>query len=230
MTIGANVPCAHGSIPFPAWNKEAYPPWLVKKRWMCGWVSAGEKFWVRRKEEKEGGEGKEFSNTALLTSLYVRGEKTFLNMVQKTVFSYPHWPLFIRTTFLKANFTTEGKGDFRASVARENKSKKEEGVCGHKGSTLLPPPSVGAGVLFKRRKRMEGQESRQLPRERERAHCRLEHTPIVAPSHSVSLKRAQDATLPKWRPTQRREGGEGKGGPLPEPCTSLFLPFPSAIT
>lgn len=129
MTIGANVPCAHGSIPFPAWNKEAYPPWLVKKRWMCGWVSAGEKFWVRRKEEKEGGEGKEFSNTALLTSLYVRGEKTFLNMVQKTVFSYPHWPSSIRPTFLKANFTTEGKGDFRASVAREKKSKKKKKGC-----------------------------------------------------------------------------------------------------
>ncbi len=140
-------------------------------------------------------------------SLYVRGEKTILNMVQKTVFSYPHWPLFIRTTFLKANFTTEGKGDFRASVAREKKSKKEEGVCGHKGSTLLPPPSVGAGVLFRRRKRMEGQDSRQLPRERERAHCRLEHTPIVAPSHSVSLKRAQDATLPKWGPTRPKERG-----------------------
>ncbi len=29
VTIGENVPCAHGSIPFPAWNKEAYPLWLV---------------------------------------------------------------------------------------------------------------------------------------------------------------------------------------------------------
>ncbi len=62
------------------------------------------------------------------------------------------------------------------------------------------------------------------PGERERAHCRLEHTPIVAPSHSVSLKRAQDATLPKWGPTQRREGGEGKGGPL---SRTLHLPLPS---
>ncbi len=157
--------------------------------------------------------------------MYVRGEKTFLNMVQKTVFSYPHWPSSIRPTFLKANFTTEGKGDFRASVAREKKSKKRRrGVWTQRVNTF-------AASIRRRRRPFPTEEedgrtrvSATPPGERERAHCRLEHTPIVAPSHSVSLKRAQDATLPKWGPTQRREGGEGKGGPL---SRTLHLPLPS---